>query len=216
MTPAIADAAKNAAPRVGGVILCGGKSSRMGRPKAWLPIGTETFLQRVVRIVGSVVDPVVVVAARDQELPSLPPQVLIARDEHESQGPLAGLSAGLKAPGSRVDAVYASSCDVPLLRAEFVQRLVDSLADFDLVIPREDRFHHPLAAVYRSTLLDRIDTLLAAGKLRPLFLVQQSRSREIDVEVLRVVDPDLESLMNANTPDEYAELLKLFRGDFPR
>ena len=212
MPPATADSAEGHALRVGGVVLCGGRSSRMGRPKAWLPFGSETFLQRVVRVVGSVVSPVVVVAARDQELPSLPESVLIARDEHESQGPLAGLSAGLRALGPHVDAVYASSCDVPLLKPEFVQRLVNSLGEFELVIPREDRFHHPLAAVYRRSLLDRIDALLAAGQLRPLFLVQQSRSRELDVDELRSVDPDLESLRNANTPEEYAALLQLFSG----
>ena len=49
--------------KVGGVILCGGRSSRMGRPKALLPFGEETLLTRMVRILSGVVDPIVVVAA---------------------------------------------------------------------------------------------------------------------------------------------------------
>ena len=58
---------------VGAIVLCGGMSRRMGRPKAWLPFGPdEVMLQRVVRLVREVVGPVVVVAAPEQELPMLP------------------------------------------------------------------------------------------------------------------------------------------------
>ena len=57
---------------VGGIVLCGGQSSRMGRPKALLPFGPEVMLERVVRILSAVARPIVVVAAPDQELPPLP------------------------------------------------------------------------------------------------------------------------------------------------
>src|SRR5215475_1152431 len=111
----------------GGVVLCGGRSSRMGRAKAWLPFGSELMLQRVVRIVREVVEPVVVVAAPGQDVPPLPPEVEIVRDEVEGRGPLAGLAAGLAALEGKADAVYLSSCDVPFLRAEFVRRVVEGL-----------------------------------------------------------------------------------------
>ncbi|MCA9117229.1 MAG: NTP transferase domain-containing protein, partial [Planctomycetaceae bacterium] len=55
--------------RVAGIVLCGGRSSRMGQPKHLLPFGDETMLQRVVRTLSAVVSPVVVVAARGQQLP---------------------------------------------------------------------------------------------------------------------------------------------------
>src|SRR5690349_629710 len=97
-----------------GIVLCGGKSSRMGRPKALLPFGPELMLQRVVRILSTVVAPIVVVAARDQELPSLSGDVLPARDEREGRGPLEGLLAGMKElarRGCTADlAIYATSC----------------------------------------------------------------------------------------------------------
>ena len=54
-----------------GIVLCGGKSTRMGSSKALLPFGSETMLQRVVRLLGEVVSPMVVVAAVDQELPDI-------------------------------------------------------------------------------------------------------------------------------------------------
>jgi molybdopterin-guanine dinucleotide biosynthesis protein A len=79
----------------GGIVLCGGKSSRMGTSKALLPFGSETMLQRVVRLLGEVVAPIVVVAAVDQALPALPQGTIVTRDEHEGRGPLEGLRAGL-------------------------------------------------------------------------------------------------------------------------
>ena len=66
------------AQRAGGIVLCGGKSSRMGTSKALLPFGPETMLQRVIRLLGELVSPIVAVAAAGQALPELPP----GRDRH--------------------------------------------------------------------------------------------------------------------------------------
>src|SRR5947207_12117554 len=108
--------------RVGGIVLCGGQSKRMGRPKAWLPFAGELLLPRVVRILGETVSPIVVVAAVDQELPPLPADVQVVRDEEKGRGPLQGLAAGLAALAGQADAAYASSCDVPLLKPAFISR----------------------------------------------------------------------------------------------
>ena len=119
--------------RVGGVVLCGGQSSRMGRPKAWLPFGDETMLGRVVRLLGEVVSPIVVVAAPEQEVPPLPPDVVTARDQERGRGPLQGLAAGLAALAGKADAAYSSSCDVPFLRPAFVRRMIELLGESDTV-----------------------------------------------------------------------------------
>src|SRR5206468_1022917 len=140
--------------QVGGVILCGGQSKRMGRPKAWLPFGDELMLPRVVRLLGEVATPIVVVAAPDQTVPALPPDVAILRDEEPGRGPLQGLAAGLDALRGRVDAAYASSCDVPFLRPAFVRRLIELLGNQLIAVPRVDGYHHPLAAVYRIEVVD--------------------------------------------------------------
>lgn len=190
--------------------MCGGLSTRMGRPKAWLPFGPEeVLLQRIVRILSEVVSPIVVVAAVGQELPELPADVLIARDEREALGPVGGLSAAFSVLRGRADAAYASACDVPLLKSEVVRRICESLGEHDLVIPVEGKFHHPLAAVYRLSLEERIRELLAAGRLRPVFLLEQARALEIPIDSLKDIDPNLESFRNSNTPEDYAAVLKL-------
>src|SRR5215472_10050859 len=84
-------------PRTAGIVLCGGQSSRMGRPKAWLPFDGEPMLVRVVRRLGEAVGPLVVVAAPGQDVPPLPADVEVVRDEVAGRGPLQGLQAGLEA-----------------------------------------------------------------------------------------------------------------------
>src|SRR3954471_1186321 len=73
---------------VAGIVLCGGQSSRMGRPKAWLPFAGEIMLPRVVSLLGEAVAPIVVVAAPGQDVPPLPPAVEVVRDPERGRGPL--------------------------------------------------------------------------------------------------------------------------------
>lgn len=194
--------------RVGGIVLCGGRSSRMGQPKAWLPFGSEVLLQRVVRILHESVTPVVVVAAPGQDLPPLPGDVQIARDEADGRGPLQGLAAGLTALQGQADAAYASSCDVPFLRPAFVSRLVELLGAEQICVPRVGDFHHPLAAVYRLEVLDIVHRLLAANRLRPTFLFDAAPTRVVSALELTDVDPTFESLRNLNTPTDYEQALR--------
>jgi molybdopterin-guanine dinucleotide biosynthesis protein A len=180
----------------------------MGRPKAMLPFGDELLLPRVARILSDVVSPIVVVAAPEQEVPSLPEGVRVVRDEQEYLGPLAGIGVGLAALAGEAEAAYCSGCDVPLLRPAFVRAMIAALGKHELAVPKEGDFHHPLAGVYRTSLVERISGLVAAGRLRPLFLIESSRAAIVDVESLRSVDPRLDSLRNMNRPEEYAAALR--------
>ena len=175
----------------------------MGVPKATLPFGPETMLQRVVRLLATVVDPVIVVAARDQPLPALPEAVSVARDEREAKGPLEGIRAGLSALPASIDAAYITSCDVPLLVPAFVERMIDLMGEHDIAVMTVDGFPHPLSAVYRRTTLPHIESLLAADRLRPVFLFDAVRTRRITPDEMTIVDPDLKTLRNLNTPDDY-------------
>lgn len=180
----------------------------MGRPKLALPFGPETMLQRVVRILDSVVSPVAVVAAPGQELPRLPSSISVVCDEEPGLGPLGGLAAGLAHLKNVVDAAYVTSCDAPLLKPEFVGALASRLPGHDLVIPKDGRYHHPLAAVYRTHLEGNVRRLIAEKRMRPIDLFEECRTCEVDVEELRTADPQLDSLRNANTPEDYENVLR--------
>jgi molybdopterin-guanine dinucleotide biosynthesis protein A len=179
----------------------------MGVPKATLPFGPETMLQRVVRLLGSVVTPIVAVAAREQVLPELPTDVIITRDEREQRGPLEGLRAGLRALPDSVDVAYVTSCDVPLLVPAFVSRMIELLGDHDIAVMEIDGFAHPLSAVYRRSTLPYVEGLLAQDKLRPVFLFDAVRTRRVRPEEMVSVDPQLYTLRNLNTREDYLAAL---------
>jgi molybdopterin-guanine dinucleotide biosynthesis protein A len=191
----------------GGIVLCGGRSTRMGSPKALLPFGSETMLQRVVRLLGSVVSPIVVVAAPEQALPELPVDATVTRDEQEGRGPLEGLRAGLKALPVNVDIAYVTSCDVPLLVPAFAQRMIELLGDHEIAVMEIDGFPHPLSAVYRRSTLPHVEALLAEDRLRPVFLFDAVKTRRVRPDEMVSVDPQLLTLRNLNTREEYEEAL---------
>jgi molybdopterin-guanine dinucleotide biosynthesis protein A len=189
--------------RVAGIVLCGGQSKRMGRPKAWLPFGGEHMLPRVVRLLGQVVQPIVVVAAPDQDVPPLPPEIEVVRDEEKGRGPLQGLLAGLTVLQGRADAAYLSSCDVPFLQPAFVRRLIDLLGREAICVPRVGEFHHPLAAVYRVEVAETVRRLLAANRLRPVYLFEDVPTRIVEANELEDIDPQFQTLRNLNTLEDY-------------
>lgn len=195
--------------KTGGIILCGGRSTRMGTSKALLAFGAETMLQRVVRLLSTVVSPVVVVAAAGQPLPGLPPGVIVTHDEHQGRGPLEGLRAGLKALPETVESAYVTSCDVPLLVPDFVRTLIGLLTDHDVAVMEIDGFSHPLSAVYRRSTLPHVEALLAEGRLRAGLLFDAVRTRRVQAAEMTAADPRLLTLRNLNTPEDYREALSV-------
>ncbi len=194
--------------RTGGIVLCGGRSSRMGRPKAWLPFAGELMLPRVVRLLAQAVAPLVVVAAPEQDVPPLPPEVEVVRDPERGRGPLQGLAAGLQALQGKCEAAYASSCDVPFLRPAFVRRLIDLLGDRAICVPEVGGYRHPLAAVYRLEVAEVVARLLREDRLRPTFLFDELPTRFVRAEELADVDENLATLRNLNAPEEYEAALR--------
>jgi len=197
-------------PALAGVVLCGGKSSRMGSPKAWLDFGGEPLLARVVRRVAEAAWPIVVVAAPGQDVPPLPEGISIVRDPVSGKGPLQGIAAGLEAIAPHATAAFVSSTDVPFLHPALIRRLHALRGeDHDIAVPREGGHHHPLSAVYGVNACAEIAALLAADRLRPFFLFERMKTIIVDKELLlagdelRAADPELMSLRNVNTPDEY-------------
>ena len=194
---------------VGGIVLCGGGSQRMGRSKAWLALGEEYLLQRVVRIVAGVANPVVVAARRDQDLPPLPPNVEVVYDSVEDGGPLVGVAAGFEALSGRCEIALVTSCDHPLVKPQFVRRLIDLLGDDSGVIPVCNGQSYPLMAVYRLETRTVAGEMLAQGDRCVRHFADRCGARLVPATDLVDTDPNLHSLLNVNDGDTYAEALRL-------
>lgn len=197
---------------VGGVVLAGGRSARMGRPKADLPFGRELLIQRVLRVLSGVVAPVVVVAAPGQDVAFLPPGVELVRDPVEGDGPLRGLAVGLAALAGRADAAFVTGCDAPFLAAAFVRRLAELRSRAMVCVPVLDGFPRPLPGVYAVGVLPVVHELLAARQLRLGGLLDRVETRLVTADELAAADPRLRSLVNLNTPADYARALADLEG----
>ncbi|MBA2576842.1 MAG: NTP transferase domain-containing protein [Euzebyaceae bacterium] len=193
------------------VVLAGGRSSRMGAPKAALEWHGSTLLRRTVGIVGRAVDgPVLVVRAPDQPLPPLDPGVRVLDDPREGLGPLQGIAVGLAAAAPDADVAFVCSTDLPFLHGAFVRRVLAAFVEgVDVVLPDARGHRQPLAAAYRTALAPRVERLLTEGRLRPAFLFDECRVVRLDDAalladpVLAAVDPALDSVANVNEPADY-------------
>jgi molybdopterin-guanine dinucleotide biosynthesis protein A len=194
-----------------GVVLAGGRSSRMGTPKAALEWHGSTLLRRTVGILTRVTDgPVVVVRAPGQELPALPPETEVVEDPREGLGPVQGLAAGLAAVDGRAGVAFVSSTDMPFLHPAFVRRVLRAVQDgVDVGLPVARGYPQPLAAAYSVALAPVAAKLVAEERLRPAFLFEQCVVDRLDEDALRAdpvlaaLDPGLDSVINVNEPADY-------------
>ena len=200
----------------GAVVLAGGRSSRMGRPKALLDWDGLTAVEHAVAVARSGVDggPVCVVRAPGQELPPL--DAIVVEDSVAFAGPLAALTEGLAALQGRCKLAFACGVDTPLLVPELVAAVVASLRDDDdAVVPVIDGRAQPLLAAYHLSLVPRLRELLAQGldglkDMSEAVAVRRLSEAELRADAaLATADPELRSALNANTPDAWAALRTL-------
>lgn len=203
-----------------GIVLVGGRSSRMGESKAALDWHGSTLLHHTASLLVRTLDgPIVVVGAPGQDLPAVPPGVELHADPVEGRGPVQGIAVGLAAVADRADAAFVCSVDMPFLQPAFVRRVLAGLEaplsgpTADIALPFARGYRQPLAAAYRTALAGPMATWLGEGIRRPGQVFERCRVRTLDEAWLLAdpelarLDPSLESLTNVNEPDDYAEAL---------
>jgi molybdopterin-guanine dinucleotide biosynthesis protein A len=200
-----------------GIILSGGQSRRMGRPKATLMFGHCTILERLIETLHGIFDDILIIAAPKQSegfpiehlLRTAPSLVHLLRDQTAYQGAAVALAQGLAAAAN--DVAFACSCDLPLLRVEVVRALYEMLNGYEAVIPDIGGKPQPLCAVYRRDVARVIEAQLVSGERRLTRITAGLRAHRPDELQLREIDPDLRSFMNVNSPEEYNRALAIER-----
>lgn len=184
----------------------------MGRPKAWLPLGDETLLHRIARIVAGACAQVVVVASPGQSLPPLPDGVVRVDDPaaHTGQGPLVGALTGMRALlESPAELVYLGAVDAAWLSVDHVEAMLavlESDPSIHAVVPEsaaggdEPRIVHATSGAVRLPIArDTAEALVHAGTraLRRLFDELAAHR----VAPGRLPDPD--AIRACNTPQDH-------------
>ncbi len=204
------------------MILAGGSSSRLGAEKSLLEFAGRPLLYQTVEKLSRVAEEVIIVARNEhhaqclralaEELASQP-RVIFIWDSVSGFGPVAGLDAGMRcAKGSLA---FATGCDLPFLNLKVIDRLFD-LADaregYEAVVPvQPNEFLEPLHAVYdRKKMLLACQRALQRGEHGIHVPLQELRIRRIPVQSLRLLDPELLTLFNLNTPEDLIEAKRIW------
>lgn len=187
--------------RIAGVVLAGGKNSRMGgRDKAFLRVNGETVVARTLALMRMCFPQVLVVSNAPEKYAGFLVEVI--GDEILGLGPLAGLHAAL----GRIQYPYAFvvACDMPFLRPEPIRFLVARLRDQEAIVPRWGGDVEPLHAIYSATLRPRIAAAVAAGTRSLREFLRHVRVEYVPESVMEGIVGAEESFRNVNTPEEAA------------
>ena len=193
------------------VILAGGKSSRMGRDKASLTLGHETFLQRIAAELDACgfQEKYVSLGIGEKTEIRIPGGWTAVRDRYRDCGPLGGIHAALSA--CRAEWALFVSCDTPLYRRELAELLISKIPGPQLLIPvTPDGRWHMTCALWRKTLLPGVEAQLKTGdyRLRKLCLKDGKPSAgTVLVHLEGEQTAFAEMLNNINTEEDYRQMM---------
>jgi molybdopterin-guanine dinucleotide biosynthesis protein A len=185
---------------VSAFVLAGGKSLRMGRDKALLPVGTESFLTLALANVGAVNSAPVIVGDRSRYSTYGP----VVEDQYAGCGPLGGIHAALASSGSEWNLVL--SVDLPMMKPEFLEYLVGvaGVCEEMAVVPKVEFQVQPLCALYRRHMLPVVEQALQQGRYKVEPVLLEAGARFVtDDEIASAGFSGAEMFRNVNTPEDY-------------
>jgi molybdopterin-guanine dinucleotide biosynthesis protein A len=189
-----------------GVILAGGKSSRMGTPKELLPIAEEPLIQRTWKLLNKTAEDCLVISNHPDRLNIIPEGVPIYPDDITNQGPLGGIATAMRV--ATQDVLLVVACDMPAISEQLLQLLCDKSTALkqgaDIILPLWKGKAHPLCALYHRRLYPLILELLAQGKRRMFDVIDQANVIEWDATPYFTYDP----FYNLNTISDYEQFRK--------
>lgn len=194
-------------PDSGAIILAGGDSKRLGRPKALLDFCGKSLIEMMVERLYGLFDQVTLVTDRPELYAGLP--VLITNDliKVNVKSPLRGIHAGLSV--SSLPYQFVVACDMPFLNTELVSYMARFAADYDAVVPRVDSYFQPLHAFYSRSCIDIINRQVEGGFYKVTDFYDNLKIRFIDSAEIKRFDPEEISFTNINTWPDYEQALKI-------
>lgn len=190
-----------------GVILSGGRSSRMGVNKSFLKLGNQTIIERIVDLMKSIFSEVIIITNTPDEYIFL--NLPLYEDIYKWKGPLAGIHSALV--HSKTDKVFVVSCDVPLMSREMIEYIINHKSDKPVVFCEAAGYHQPLVGVYSKSILSAVEKFISNEKLDDKSF--HKFLKNVDADIIHPQKLDFykdEIFFNVNRPEDFEQIKKLF------
>ncbi len=200
----------NLSEHVVGILLAGGKSSRMGKDKALMPFRGVPLIQYLMDRLAPVADEVIVTTNTPEDYSFL--NVRLVRDLRLDRGALGGLYTALSS--AKNDLVAVVACDMPFASKEFFLTASKLLVQFDadIVIPKTENGYEPFHALYRrDTCIPPIEAALDAKKWKVISWFDAVKTHALGPKETARFNPDGLTFWNLNTPEDFAKAEKTFQ-----
>ncbi|AFH50508.1 Molybdopterin-guanine dinucleotide biosynthesis protein A [Ignavibacterium album JCM 16511] len=190
-----------------GVILAGGKSSRMGTNKSFLKIGNQTIIERIVDLMKSIFSEVIIITNSPEEYRFL--NLPLFEDIYKWRGPLAGIHSALV--HSTTDKIFVLSCDVPLMSREMIEYIANHKSEKPIVFCEAAGYHQPLVGVYAKVIMKEVEKFIASLEIN-----DKSFHHFLKNAVAEIIHPKKlsfyrdELFFNVNRPEDFKQLKKYF------
>lgn len=187
--------------QVTGIILAGGSSTRIGKNKAFLQLGSRPVIEHTISRVLEVVDNLLLVANNVEEYKDLGVEPMkLVQDLIPYRGPLGGILSGLEISTTPINLIVA--CDMPFLNPLLLNFLLTQIHGYDAVIPMTEAGPEPLHAVYTKSCLPAVRETMSQGETRTISFFDQVKIKYVGKETLQFYDPEDLSLFNINTLED--------------
>jgi len=195
-----------------GIILAGGKSTRIGTNKPQLKIGKGHLIDRVLGTLSQFTSSILIVTAEDQIGPvkSAAPSTRMVKDIYPGKGPLGGIYTGLMYAETSYSIVVG--CDMPFLNSGLIKYLIDGASSFAAVAPKIGWMIQPLHAIYSKSCVPSIEALIREDQLQIIKLFSLVNTRYITEKEIDQFDPVHLSFLNINTEGDLLKAEVLIGG----
>lgn len=187
-----------------GIILSGGKSTRMGEDKAFIEIGGIPIIQRTYALFQRLFKEIIIVTDHKEGFSNL--DAKIYSDLIPSRGALGGLYTGLFF--SRFPYVFCVGCDMPFIKESLILFLMSRIEGYDVIVPKTKDGLEPLHAIYSKNCLEPIKRVFMDNKHKIIDVYPLVRVKIIEENEYSFLDPMNESFINVNTPEELESIRK--------
>lgn len=202
------DHVKSPLKGITGIILAGGKSSRYGANKAFVEINGVQLIERVITVMGSVFEHLILITNTPHEYTYL--NLPMYEDLIKGLGPIGGILTGLEAISD--ESGFFMACDMPFINGDLIHYMVEVSDDYDAVVPRISWKMEALHALYKKSCLTAIKELIESNEYQTIKFFNKIRVRYVDWDEIRAFDPKQRSFFNINSPQELLDAVKLKGG----